>query len=118
MTKVQNPLVHLLEAANIADYFLMTSKKEDLQSDYVQFSVLESLIALEDVLDKGRGVVAMDAGYSSEGKEEINSRMDNLRNSITELIKKLIDRFGKEKVSEFFMERVNRIQTEWFHLIK
>ena len=119
MTKIQSPIVNLLDVLNVADYFLATSKKDDFQSDYLQFSILECLISLEDILDKGRGVVAFDGGsFLGEAKEEVNKKIDKLRGDIAEFIQKLVNQFGKEKVAAFFQERIGWAQTSWVHLIK
>lgn len=112
--KNMNPYQKLFLICDSAEQFVKSSNDPATQDEFIQFSILGCLLAAEEVLDKGR-IVASIGDTDQEGKQAVNQRMDKLRIDISELLKKLSEQFGKEKVIEYLQSRIRNIQTAWIN---
>lgn len=74
-----------------------------LQGDETE--LLDILLSIEDILDKGRGLLL----DSPELKSEINTKMDELRKRIRDIL----DNMGKDMAKQFLYDRGERLKTQF-----
>ena len=107
-----NSYQKLFLVCDSADQFLKESNDISAQNEIVQFSILGCLLAIEEILDKGR-ISASVGEFKPEDKKMLNQRMDALRGNIVEFLKKLSGQFGKDKAVEYLQSRVRGMQGAW-----
>lgn len=109
------PYTKLFLVCDSAEQFIEASKDPERQDEFRLFSILACLLATEEILDKGRNTVSFDEGPNQDDKQLVNKRMDKIRGDIVELLKKLAEIYGKEKVTDYLQSRTRGIQSNWFN---
>jgi hypothetical protein len=109
-----NPYTKLFLVCDSAEQFVEASKDPERQDEFRLFSILACLLAAEEILDKGRNAVSFDEAPNQNDKQLVNKRMDKIRGEIVELLKKLSEIYGKEKVTDFLQSRIRGMQNIWF----
>lgn len=110
-----NPFQKLFLVCDSADQFIESSKDPNLQDETIQFSILGCLLSIEEILDKGRIPAAAAENAVNDDKLLVNKRMDKIRGDISELLKKLAEQYGKEKVTDYLQSRARSISTNWIN---
>jgi|GEM_PF-1249605 hypothetical protein len=93
---------HLLQ---VADAGLAVS---DVDVDEDIYTHLAVLLAIEDALDQGRISLAL-TGSGTECKDEINTKMDELRTKI----RRLISQCNEEEFLKFIDSRSSRLKSQF-----
>ena len=113
--KTMNPFQKLFLICDSADQFIEVSKDPSMQDEFLQFSILGCLISIEEILDKGRTPSAVSKNASKDDMHLVNKKMDQIRREISQLLRKLAETYGKEKVTDYLQARVRGLSTNWMN---